>query len=95
MKATDRFVGSLDEIEILDEAEVVEEEVEEVVEETMNFPQCVVCEHLISADKQTCEAYPKGIPDKFFFGDVMHDESTGDDYGIVFEAIAEILAKES
>ena len=87
MKATDRFVGSPDEIEILDETEVVEE--------TMNFPQCVVCEHLISADKQTCEAYPKGIPDKFFFGDVMHDKSMGDDYGIVFEAIAEILAKES
>ena len=70
-------------------------EVEEPGEtKELNFPQCIVCEHLISAEKQTCEAFPKGIPDKFFFGDVMHDVSVEGDNGIIFEPIEEILVKE-
>ncbi len=83
-----KFVGDSSELEVIDEADLEEEEVEE---KELNFPQCIVCEHLIDADKQTCEAFPKKIPDALFFGDVSHAVPFKGDNGILFEPVAEIL----
>lgn len=59
-------------------------------EETMNFPQCIVCTHLIDSDEKTCEAYPEKIPDELFFGSVSHEKSFKDDNGILFEMMPEV-----
>ncbi len=39
----------------------------------INFPQCTVCLHLIDEELQICEAFPKGIPMKFFAGEEAHN----------------------
>tara|TARA_R100000501_G_C2631536_1_gene127893 strand:- start:4609 stop:4896 length:288 start_codon:yes stop_codon:yes gene_type:complete len=76
-----RFVGDGSEIEFEDEAE----------EKEMTFPQCIVCEHLISADEETCEAYPEGIPGPLFYGEISHTKPYKGDNGLRFDAIEEIL----
>ena len=58
----------------------------------MNFPQCIVCEHLIDAKDETCEAFPNGIPEPLFMGEVSHEKAYSGDNGIRFEAVQEILA---
>ena len=75
-----KFVGTPDEMEFITEDET-----------EINLPQCTICEHLIDPEAQTCEAFPKGIPDDIFIGDVAHDKSMRDDNGIIFDPIEEVL----
>ena len=72
-KNLERFVGTAEEFE---------------VEEDLNFPQCIVCQHLLDAEKEICEAFPNGIPVKFFMGNKAHDKLIN---GFKFEPIPEIV----
>ena len=60
----------------------------EVIEESLNFPQCIVCQHLLDAETEKCKAFPNGIPEKFFMGDKAHDKLIN---GFKFEPIPEIV----
>lgn len=50
-------------------------------------PICIDCKHYHKdAEKITCDAFPKGIPDEILFGDFDHHKPHPDDNGIRFEA---------
>ncbi len=55
-------------------------------------PQCVFCVHYVSpvgtdSDKQTCAAFPKGIPDEVWLNEADHRGAIKGDRGIQFEAV--------
>ena len=50
---------------------------------------CMDCAHLIDdeADGFRCLAYPGGIPDEIFYGEIDHTKPYKGDNGIVFKPI--------
>lgn len=52
-----------------------------------NDCECYSCKHLVAARR--CTAFPGGIPDEIYFGDVKHDKSYSkdglSDNGIIYE----------
>ena len=55
-------------------------------------PLCMQCKHLDEnpeATKNTCDAYPEGIPDEIFLSKVIHREPYDGDHGIQFEKVDE------
>ena len=54
--------------------------------------KCFTCTHLI--DAKTCDAFPNGIPDDIYFGDVEHTPEnnaySGLDNGIQYERATEV-----
>lgn len=48
--------------------------------------QCLVCRHFLPnvLDRNTCLAFPKGIPEPVFFNEVDHRQPVGGDNGIRF-----------
>lgn len=51
----------------------------------MQSNQCILCKHYTFA--KTCDAYPDGIPDEIFTGEVDHTKPYKGDHGIQFEEI--------
>jgi hypothetical protein len=49
------------------------------------IPQCAYCKRLISMNKRACEAYPSGIPDAIWLGEVDHTKPYEDDDGLQFQ----------
>lgn len=60
---------------------------------TIASPDCTRCKHLDRGDpnatKNTCKAFPEGIPDAIFFGGRRHLKPYPGDRGIRFEAISD------
>lgn len=53
-------------------------------------PLCVECKHLHHGLMGwKCDAYPDGIPDEIFWGDVDHHKPYEGDHGIQFEPISQ------
>lgn len=47
--------------------------------------QCAACANLSSMSRQTCLAYPRGIPQALYHNQVKHDRHYRGDQGIQFE----------
>lgn len=49
----------------------------------MIYPASAFCKFCIHyTDNQTCKAFPKGIPDAVFSGEIIHDHPIEGDQGI-------------
>jgi len=46
---------------------------------------CFYCKHFHGEVKETCNAFPDGIPTEIFLGGTRHDKRFDDDNGIMFE----------
>lgn len=51
-------------------------------------PQCIACRHLDGdkAPERTCPAFPKGIPDDVWEGEIDHRKPYPGDNGVRFES---------
>jgi len=52
---------------------------------TQIIPQCLGCKHFHNDKEFTCEAFPKGIPEKIIINEIDHRISYTGDHGIRFE----------
>ena len=54
---------------------------------TPRSPDCLKCKHFHYADyaENTCNAYPRGIPENIFSSIIEHKTSNGNDNGIFYE----------
>ncbi len=48
-------------------------------------PVCFDCKYFQNIKSRTCDAFPKGIPDDIWSGEVRHDKVYPGDHGIQFE----------
>lgn len=57
------------------------------------FSQCLDCKHFDfnNKEKNTCSAFPQGIPEDIFWNRIMHTENLSNDNGIKFEKIKNAL----
>ena len=62
---------------------------------TVPMPQCLQCKHLHRQGKGwRCDAFPRGIPARIIYNEVLHDQPYPGDNGILFEAADEYKGSE-
>ena len=58
----------------------------------VKIPPCMDCKNYIgrnNEDKDICKAFPDGIPDNVFWGDINHKTHIDGDNGYKFESLYE------